>query len=465
MTRATTGRFAAVGFLVAGIAVGYVAAKGDLTAVGSAPAQNAADPDRSADQRQQARSTQLAQANVPADKKAPVTTTAKPLIDIMRENPDAIPLDPNDPSRDLLKLFRDPKDNPKREPGPINIQKTVGGLAYQGIPTFFRAPVALGPEDLKAGKVEVAIMGASIDMGVGMRGTAFGPQAMRTAEIVVPWGEGPTFGVGHPTGVDFMQELTVVDYGDAPVDVLSNERSILPVHKMVKEIAETGAIPVIVGGDHSLMYADVVAITDVYGKGKVGVVHFDAHFDGLGSTFGHLISHGAPVRRLLDEGHVKGKNFVQIGLNSGKPAKKDIDWMRGHQIRYHFMAEIDRDGWPAVMKKALAEALDGPEYIFVSVDTDVLDPAWAPGMGTPEPGGMTIRELMPMLRALGVQNKIVGVELVEINPIVDQTYRSKLVAVRILREILTGIAMRKKGIKDTNYLDPLWTDHDVPMGN
>ena len=164
MTRATTGRFAAVGFLVAGIAVGYVAAKGDLTAVGSAPAQNAADPDRSADQRQQAQSTQLAQANVPADKKAPVTTTAKPLIDIMRENPDAIPLDPNDPSRDLLKLFRDPKDNPKREPGPINIQKTVGGLAYQGIPTFFRAPVALGPEDLKAGKVEVAIMGASVDM-------------------------------------------------------------------------------------------------------------------------------------------------------------------------------------------------------------------------------------------------------------------------------------------------------------
>lgn len=394
-----------------------------------------------------------------------VVTTEKPIIELYRESPNAIPLDPNDAGRDVMGLFRDPKDNPKREPGPINIQKTLGGLAYQGIPTFFRAPVALGPEDLIAGNVDIAIMGASVDLSVGMRGTAFGPQAVRTGEIVFPWGEIPAFAVGHPAvgGFDFMQILKVVDYGDAPIDILSGEKSIEPVHKMVKEIAETGAIPVIVGGDHSLMYPDIVAVTDVYGKGKVGVVHFDAHFDGLPSLFGHYISHGAPVRRLLDEGHVKGRNFVQIGLNSGKPGKKDIDWMRRHQVRYHFMAEIDRDGWDAVMKRALAEALDGPEYIFISVDTDCLDPAWAPGMGTPEPGGMTLRELFPILRALGVQNKVVGVEVVEINPIVDQTYRSKLVAVRILREILTGIAMRKEGITDTNYLDPLWTDHDVPM--
>ena len=142
-------------------------------------------------------------------------------------------------------------------------------------------------------------------------------------------------------------------------------------------------------------------------------------------------SHGAPTRRVIDEGHVKGKNFVQFGLNSTKPGMKDIKWMRENQIRFHFMSEIERDGWPAVMKKALAEALDGPEYIFISIDTDVLDPAWAPGMGTPEPGGMGLRELFPMLRALGVQNKVVGVELVELNPLTDHTYRSPLVAVRI----------------------------------
>ncbi len=399
-------------------------------------------------------------------KRDPNIVTEKPIIDMIRESPDAIPLDPRDPTRDPRNLYRDPNDNPKREPGPINIQKTVGGMAFQGIPTFFRAPVALGPEDLKAGKVDVAIIGCSLDTGSGMRGTAYGPMTVRCAERVVPWGSGPAFGVGHPYvgDIDFMQILKVVDYGDAAIDILSPERSILGVHQIVKEVAETGAIPVVVGGDHSLMYPDVVAVTDVYGKGKVGVIHFDAHFDGIPLLFGHYLSHGAPVRRLIDEGHVNGKNFVQIGLNSAKPGLKDMKWMRANDIRFHFISEIDRDGAKAVMKKALAEALDGPEYIYISIDTDVLDPAWAPGMGTPEPGGMSIRELFPMIRAVGVQNKVVGVELVELNPLTDHTYRSGLVAIRTLREVLTGIAMRKKGITDVDYLDKMWTDHDVPLG-
>jgi agmatinase len=387
--------------------------------------------------------------------------TAKPLIDIMRESPDSIPLDPRDPTRDVTALYRDCRDNPKREPGPINIQKTLGGLAYQGIPTFFRAPVALCPEDLKADSVDIAIMGASVDLSIGQRGTAWGPQAVRTGETQNPWGE--LVALAHPAvgDIDFMRVLKVVDYGDAPIDVLSPERSILSVHKMVKEIAEVGVIPVIVGGDHSLMYPDVVAVTDVYGKGNVGVVHFDAHFDGVPLLFGHYLSHGAPVRRLIDEGHVKGRNFVQIGLNSTKPGASDMEWMRRNEIRYHFMAEIDKKGWQTVFKEALAEALDGPKKIFISVDTDVLDPAFAPGMGTPEPGGMTIRELFPMLRALGVQNDVVGIDMVELNPLVDPTYRSKLVAVRILREMLTGIAMRRRGITDPEYFDPAWVDHGV----
>jgi agmatinase len=391
-------------------------------------------------------------------------TTVKSLIEIVRESPNAIPLDPDDASIDVMAFFRDCSEVQGREPGPIDVQRTIGGMSFQGIPTFFRAPVALCPQDLVAGEVDVAIMGASLDMSTGARGTAFGPQAVRTGEVVGAWGA--IASQSHPAvgGIDFMQVLNVVDYGDAPIDVLSTERSILPVHHMVKEIAETGAIPVIVGGDHSLMYPDVVAITDVYGKGNVGVVHFDAHFDALPSLLGHYISHGAPVKRLIDEGHVNGRNFVQIGLNSFKPGPKEIAWMRENQVRYHFMSEIDRDGWPAVMERALAEALDGPEMIFVSIDTDVLDPAFAPGMGTPEPGGLTPRELFPVLRALGVQNKIVGIDLVEVNPLTDPTYRSKQVAVRILREILTGIAMRNMGITDPMYLDPLWTDHDVPVG-
>ncbi|WP_205618966.1 agmatinase family protein [Rubritalea marina] len=390
--------------------------------------------------------------------------TEKTLIEMLQETPNAVPLDSRDPTLDVRKLRRDPNNNPKREPGPINIQKTVGGLAYMGIPTFFRLPVALGPEDLKAGKVEVAFFGAPIDMSTGQRGTAYGPQAVRTGEIVGGWGE--ISPLSHPVAgdVDFTKVLNCVDYGDAPVDIFSGERSVLPVYEMAKEIAEAGAIPVTIGGDHSLMYADVAAVTEVHGKGKVAVVHFDAHFDGIPLLFGHYLTHGAPVRRVIDEGHVKGEHFIQIGLNSVKPGAKDLQWMRKNKMKYHFMNEIDEKGWKAVTERVLKELEGGPDKIFISIDTDVLDPVYAPGMGTPEPGGLTVRELFPMLRAVATAKEVVGIELVEVNPVADPTYRSKQVAVRILRETLTGVALRKKGITDPFYVDPEWADHgaDAP---
>ena len=140
-----------------------------------------------------------------------------------------------------------------------------------------------------------------------------------------------------------------------------------------------------------------------------------------------------------------------------------MEWMRKNKIRYHTMAEIDKKGWDAVMKKVLAEALDGPEYIFLSIDLDCLEPAFAPGMGTPEPGGMSPTELMKLVRGLSAQNKIVGIDLVEVNPIVDQSYLTPLVALRTLGEAMTGIAMRKKGITDPLYADPKWVDHGVPL--
>ena len=128
------------------------------------------------------------------------------------------------------------------------------------------------------------------------------------------------------------------------------------------------------------------------------------------------------------------------------------------------MAEIETRGWEAVLKDVLAEALDGPEYLFISIDYDCLEPAYAPAMGTPEPGGMTPLQMMTMVRGLAAQNQVVGIDLVEVNPIVDSSYLGPLVATSILREALTGIAMRKKGITDPYYRDPKWISHDVPLG-
>ncbi len=373
------------------------------------------------------------------------------------EDEAVIRLDGSDPTLNEWKKVRDMSKDVKRDPGPINVQRFAGGMGWQGIPTFFNLPVALTPEDLRAGQVNVAILGAPLDMGSGMRGAGFGPRALRTSETYVGWG---TYSNPHlHVMVDWTKELNVVDYGDAAIDYLSTERTMEPVRQMVREVAQTGAIPFIVGGDHSLEYPNVAGVADVYGKENVGVIHFDAHYDAGTPHGGHLISHGQPIRRLINEGHVLGKNYIQVGLRGYWPGEDGFQWMREQGFRYHTMAEIEREGWDAVMGRVLAEATDGPQHLYISLDIDVLDPAYTPGTGTPEPGGLTPRELFPLVRNLCAQKNLVGFDLVEVNPLVDPGYTTALNANRLLRECLTGVAMRKKGLTEENYLSPLTREH------
>lgn len=370
-----------------------------------------------------------------------------------------VKLNPDDPAYNVWKQFRDfSKD--RREPGPINVQRFEGNVPWIGIPTFFHLPVALTPEDLKAGKVEVAILGAEL---VGdMRARTWGPQEMRNphrSEVYHLWG---SFAMPElDSGVTALQELTVVDYGDAPIEPLSIERSIPEIRKMVREIAsveiEPGkrTIPVIIGGAHALMYPDAAALVDVYGKGKVGIIHFDAHADQAPVGFGHFVTHGNPVRRLVEDGLVPGKNIIQIGLRG--PTSTDlggVEWNRQNGLRYHMMAEVERRGWNAVMEDAIREARDGAEYLFISFDVDVVDPAFIPGTATPEPGGLYMREAMPLMRRLCAETNVVGVELVEIKPDADPGYTTMLNSKALLRQCLNGLAMRKKGLTEPHYLHP-----------
>lgn len=366
------------------------------------------------------------------------------------------PLDKTDETLDLLKMYRDCSTIEGREPGPINIQRTIVGGPWMGIPTYLFAPVALCPQDLVAGKVDIAIMGAGLDMGMSARGTGFGPMSLRVADTTVFWGASSQV---HPTvgEVDFMKELSVVDYGDAMIDPWSVERSTVSIHHMVKEIADAGTVPVVIGGDHSIMYPSVVAVTDVHGKGEIAVVHFDAHYDAGPSVFGHYLTHGSQIRRMIEEGHVKGEHVIQIGLNSPKPSLDDLTWMRKVGIKFRFMHEIEKKGWRKVTEEVVRELKDmGIKKVYLSLDVDVYDPSVAPGVGAPEPGSMTTREVFPMLRAIGVTAEIVGMDVVELNPLIDHTRQTSLVALRSLREMLTGIAMRKKGITDPFYVAPEW---------
>lgn len=163
----------------------------------------------------------------------------------------------------------DRSHDPEREPGPINLQRYAFVPAYAGIATFFGVPLCLNQDDLRGGDVDVAVLGAPVDMGLGHRGAAYGPRALRGDERILP--NVPQGLVNPSTRIRPFGELTVVDYGDA--------------------------------ADHSILWPDAAAVADVYGPGKVGVVHFDAHPDCHDDMFGHLVTHTTPIRRVIEDEH------------------------------------------------------------------------------------------------------------------------------------------------------------------
>ncbi len=378
------------------------------------------------------------------------------VVEAAKFNPDkdlpAIPLNTDTEYFNDWKVMRPKAMNPAREPGPFHLSYYMT-TRRTGIRTFADAPVAIYPEDLIAGKVDVAIVGAPLDMGSGMRGAKHAPDYMRMTYGMA--------GIDMYTMVDPSEELNIVDYGNIAVDNWSTERTMGHVRERVAEISKTGALPFIVGGDHSLEYANIAALADVHGKGSFGVVHFDAHFDaGKGSA--HFITHGQPVYRAVKEGHVKGENYVQVGLRGPWPSADGFEWMRDNGVRYHTMPEIVERGWDTVMEDALNEARGGGKKLYISFDVDALDPAYMPGTGTPVPGGMTMREAIPIVRRLCGENDLVGFEIVEIAPLLDSSYRTVLNGNFLVHACLTGVAMRKAGIEQKGYVAELTQDHKQP---
>ncbi|MET0270386.1 MAG: arginase family protein, partial [Sphingomonas sp.] len=186
----------------------------------------------------------------------------------------------------------------------------------------------------------------------------------------------------------------------------------------------------------------------------------DSHYD-AGPGGEHFITQGAPVYLAVKEGHVLGRNYIQVGLRGPWPGAEGFEWMRQNGVRYHAMPEIEKNGWEATMERALKEARESGKKIFISFDVDVLDPAFMTGTGTPVPGGLTMREALPIVRRLCAENELVGFEIVEVAPQLDVSYRTTLNANFIMHACLTGVAMRKKGIRQVNYLSDLTTEHGL----
>jgi agmatinase len=303
---------------------------------------------------------------------------------------------------------------------------------YAGLLTFGTLPYTQDPADLDG--VDVAIVGAPTDDLVSDRpGARFGPRAIRAASCP----PGPHL----EAGVDAMAELRMVDYGDAPVVPADSARTHEAIERTVGEVVAAGAIPVVLGGDHSIAEPDIRACAQRHGP--LGLVHFDTHTDTGTEVFGVEVSHGTPMYRLVEQGWLDPKRYVQIGLRGYWPGPKEFAWQADRGITSFFMHDVRELGIAAVVERSLAVVGSGPA--FVSVDVDVLDPAFAPGTGTPEPGGMTSGDLLWACRTVAERVELVGADVVEVIPTAPGSADiTALVADRIVRELLTGIALRRR---------------------
>jgi len=265
-------------------------------------------------------------------------------------------------------------------------------------------------------------------------GARFGPRAIRAASCP----PGPHL----EAKVDAFRVLRIVDYGDAPVIPADVPRSHAAIHRLVGEVADAGAIPIVLGGDHSIAEPDVRAVAERHGP--VGLVHFDTHTDTGTEVFGAEVSHGTPMYRLVEAGHVDPSRYVQIGLRGYWPTEAEFAWQAERGITSLFMHDVRELGIRACVERALEVVGEGPT--FVTVDVDVLDPAHAPGTGTPEPGGMTPADLLWACREIASRTRVVGADVVEVCPqLVGSLDPTALVADRIVRELLTGLALARTG--------------------
>jgi agmatinase len=303
---------------------------------------------------------------------------------------------------------------------------------FAGLLTFAALPFTEDPAELEG--VDLAIVGAPTDDLVSDRpGARFGPRGIRGASAP----SGPHL----EAKIDAFEELTAVDYGDAPVLPADAARSHEAIERTVGEVVSAGAIPIVLGGDHGIAEPDVRACAAKHGP--VGLVHFDTHTDTGTEVFGVELSHGTPMYRLVEQGHVNPERYAQIGLRGYWPGEKEFGWQRERGITAIFMHDIRERGIEAVVEAAVGVAGEGPT--FLSVDVDVLDPVYAPGTGTPEPGGMTSADLLWACREICSRLEIVGADVVEVIPTaVASADITCLVAERIVREIATGIALRRR---------------------
>ncbi|WP_131113795.1 agmatinase [Lichenihabitans psoromatis] len=300
---------------------------------------------------------------------------------------------------------------------------------YAGVPTLLRAPYR---PDRDLSDLDIALLGVPMDLGVTHRsGARFGPKAIRNVERIGPY--------EHVLKAVPAGDVRVADIGDVPFrsrfDLAASHEDI---ETCVARIVAAGVVPLSVGGDHSISLPVLRAV----GRDRpVGLIHIDAHCDTSGSFEDCKFHHGGPFRQAVLDGVLDPERTIQIGIRGNSEFLWEFSYASGMTVIH--AEEVDRMGLEAVIKQARAITGDGPTY--VTFDVDSLDPAFAPGTGTPEVGGLTSSQALAILRGL-IGHDIVGGDVVEVAPQYDPTTNTAQIAAQVLFELLclSAAAVQKR---------------------
>ena len=299
---------------------------------------------------------------------------------------------------------------------------------FAGIKTFMRLPHLKTTEG-----VDIAIIGVPFDTGASYRvGARFGPEAIRSVSALLRHHN-------EVLNVSIFDHCAVVDYGDLPVNPGYIEDSYKMIEDGILPILEADVFPIMLGGDHSVTLPELRAVVKKHGP--VALIQFDSHTDTGNQRFGRKYTHGTPFRRAIEEGLLLVDNSIQVGMRGSVYEQTSLDDARKLGFDLVTTVEIQETGIDALIKRIHDRV--GDAQVFVSFDIDFVDPAYAPGTGTPEVGGFTSSEALRVVRGLKGLN-FVGFDLVEVLPQYNPSLVTALLASNLVYEFMSLLALRKK---------------------
>ncbi len=296
---------------------------------------------------------------------------------------------------------------------------------FADIATFSRLPHT---QNLKS--ANVAIVGIPFDGGTTFRpGARLGPRGIRQSSSL-------NRNANPSHNIDVYEKISAIDYGDINCNPLNLKKTFAEIEKVYSEILKNNVLPIGLGGDHSVMYPVLRAMSKKYGR--IGLIQFDAHTDTADQAWGEKFHHGTPVRRLIEEGILKGSDILQVGIRGPLTSLKQNDWDRKQKITSVTVDDFNNGKLKSALKKMNKKI---PYYL--SFDVDGVDPAFAPGTGTPVVGGLTSVQALSAVRSL-TQFKFVGFDVMEVAPPYDVAELTTLLASALVFEFMSLAALKTK---------------------